>query len=133
MFLLDTDTIIYALKGNEQVVKNLQNHLQDTLKMSVITLMELYYGAYKSKKIESNLAKIKTLERALETIPNHPEAAEIFGLLKSKLEKKGLPIDDFDLIIASTALTHNLTLVTNNEKHFRRIDGLKLENWAKAI
>lgn len=133
MFLLDTDTIIYSLKGNEHVVKNLQNHLQDTLKISVITLMGLYCGAYKSQKIESNIAKIKTLERALEIIPNHFEAAEIFGMLKSKLENKGLPIDDFDLILASTALTHNLTLVTNNEKHFRRIDGLKLENWAKPI
>jgi len=131
MFLLDTDTIIYALKGNESVVKNLQKHLQDSLKISVITLMELYYGAYKSQKVESNLAKIKTLEHALDVIPNQLEMAEIFGMLKSKLEKKGLPLDDFDLTLASTALTHNLTFVTNNEKHFKRIDGLKLDNWAK--
>ncbi len=130
MFLLDTDTIIYSLKGNESVVKNLQSHLQDTLKISVITLMELYYGAYKSQKIESNLAKIKTLERGLEVISTYLETVEIFGMLKSKLEKKGLALDDFDLILASTALTHNLTLVTNNERHFKRIDGLKLENWA---
>ncbi len=133
MFLLDTDTIIYSLKGNKYVVKNLQNHLQDTLKISIITLMELYYGAYKSKRIESNIAKIKTLEGVLEILPNHIDTAEIFGMIKSKLEKRGLPIDDFDLILASTALTHNLTLVTNNEKHFRRIDGLKLENWAKKV
>lgn len=115
MFLLDTDTIIYSLKGHEHVVKNLQNHFQDALKISVITLMALYYNAHKSQKIESNITKIKTLERALDIIPNHFEAAEIFGILKSKLEKRGLPIDDFDLILASTALTHKLTLVTNNE------------------
>ncbi len=52
-------------------------------------------------------------------------------MLKSKLEKAGKPLDDFDLILASTALTHNLILVTNNEKHFQRIKGLKIENWSK--
>ena len=62
MYLLDTDTIIFSLKGHEAVKKNLRLHLYDDLKISVITLMELYYGAYKSQKIESNLAKIKTLE-----------------------------------------------------------------------
>jgi len=132
MFLLDTDTVIYSLKGNESVVKNLQKHLRDRLKISVITLMEMYYGAHKSQKVESNVAKVKTLERALDVIPTDIETAEIFGMLKSKFEKNGLSLDDFDLIIASTALTHNLTLVTNNEKYFKRIDGLKLENWAKA-
>jgi len=67
----------------------------------------------------------------LEIIPISQELVEIFGLLKSKLEKKRKPIDDFDLILASTALSHNMVLVTNNEKHFKRINGLKLENWSK--
>jgi len=57
--------------------------------------------------------------------------AEIFGRLKADLEGKGSPLDDFDLIIATSALSHNLTLVTNNEKHFKRIEGLKLTNWTQ--
>ena len=61
MYLLDTDTVIYNLKGVEAVNKHLHLHLYDPIKLSVVTLMELYYGAYKSQKIESNLAKIKNL------------------------------------------------------------------------
>jgi len=133
MYLLDTDTIIYILKGNASVQKNLLFHINDPIKTSVITLMELYYGAYKSQKVTGNLAKIKTLEQSVEIITLGVASAEVFGMLKSQLEKTGLRLDDFDLIIAACALAHNLTLVTNNEKHFQRIEGLKLANWIKNL
>jgi len=133
MYLLDTDTIIYILKGNASVQKNLLFHINDPIKTSVITLMELYYGAYKSQKVTGNLAKIKTLEQSVEIITLGVASAEVFGMLKSQLEKTGLRLDDFDLIIAACALAHNLTLVTNNEKHFQRIEGLKLANWIKPL
>lgn len=131
MYLLDTDTVIYSLKGEPAVEKNLRNHFHDPMKMSVITLMELYYGAHKSRKIASNLAKIKTLELSFEIIPISEGSAEIFGMTKARLEKTGLPLDDFDLIIASSALSNNLVLVTNNVRHFQRIEGLKLTNWTE--
>jgi tRNA(fMet)-specific endonuclease VapC len=131
MYLLDTDTIIFSLKGNAAVQKNLLLHINDAIKISTITLMELYYGAYKSQKVTGNLAKIKTIEQSLEIIPVGVEVAEIFGMLKSKLEKTGSRLDDFDLIIAACSLAHNLTLVTNNEKHFQRIEGLTLANWTR--
>jgi len=131
MYLLDTDTIIFILKGNPVVEKNLLHHLNDSIKISVINLLELYYGAYKSKKVTSNLAKIKTLENSMEIIPIGKESVEIYGIFKARLEKKGTPMDDFDLILASCALANNLVLVTNNVKHFKRIEGLKLTNWAK--
>ena len=130
MFLLDTDTIIYNLKGNEAINKNLQYHFNTPLKISVITLMELYYGAYKSEKFSSNLAKVRTIENTFEIIPAGKESAENFGLLKASLEKSGTRLDDFDLTIASCALAYNLTLVTNNLKHFSRIEGLKITNWS---
>jgi tRNA(fMet)-specific endonuclease VapC len=129
MYLLDTDTIIFILKGNDAVQKNLHHHFHDTIRISVITLMELYYGAYKSRKVTSNLAKIKTLENYLDIIPLGKESVEIFGIYKAKLEKTDTPLSDFDLIIASCTLAHNLVLVTNNIKHFKRIEGLKLTNW----
>ena len=129
MYLLDTDTIIYNLKGDEKIQQALRLHLYDPLKISIITLMELYYGAYKSKQIDANLAKVKAIEQSLEIIPNGQESAEIFARLKAALEIKGTRLDDFDLLIASCALTHNLILVTNNLKHFQRIPGLRLENW----
>ena len=132
MYLLDTDMIIYSLKADEAVRRNLRRHLHDPIKISAITLMELYYGAYKSKKVTNNLVKIKTIENTFEIIPVSRELVEIFGVLKSELEKFGKLLDDFDLILASTAMSHNLTIVTNNEKHFGQIDGLKMENWSKA-
>ena len=131
MFLLDTDTIIYALKGHQAVQMNLKLHINDPMMISVISQMELYYGAYKSKKITSNIAKLKALEKVFDVLPVEMANAAIFGRLKPDLEGKGSRLDDFDLIIATSALTHNLTLVTNNEKHFKRIEGLKLTNWAQ--
>ena len=91
--------------------------------------MELYYGAYKSREATSNLAKIRTLESSLDILPVGVECVEAFALLKANLEKVGSPLDDFDLIIASCAIAHNLVLVTNNAKHFKRIAGLAQTNW----
>ena len=93
--------------------------------------MELYYGAYKSQKVMSNLGKIKLIEDSVEIISVGRESAEIFAMLKADLEKAGTPLDDFDLILAACALSHDLVLVTNNVRHFKRIQGLKLENWAQ--
>ena len=129
MYLLDTNIVIYCLKGHEVVNKNLLSHLNDPINISVVTLMELYYGAYKSQKVESNLAKIKTLENSIEVIPLGKEVVEIFGIYKAKLERSGTSLDDFDLILAACAMTNNLVLVTNNTKHFKRIEGLKITDW----
>jgi tRNA(fMet)-specific endonuclease VapC len=131
MYLLDTDTIIYSIKGDAAVQKNVMRHFNDPMKISVITLMELYYGAYKSKKVFSNLAKVKTLAQSFEIVQIGLESVEIFGMFKAQLEIEGSRLDDFDLIIAASALSNNLTLVTNNEKHFQRIEGLKLTNWTQ--
>ena len=129
MYLLDTDTIIYNLKGHVLVKTNLEKHVSDPIRITSITLMELYYGAYKSKKVAANVAKIRTIEKSLDIVTPGPETTEIFGMLKAQLEHKGEPFADLDLIIAACALAHNLTLVTNNTQHFSRIPGLSLENW----
>ncbi|MFQ6758859.1 MAG: type II toxin-antitoxin system VapC family toxin [Deltaproteobacteria bacterium] len=130
MFLLDTDTVIYSLKGQGGVAENLRIHVHEPLYLSTITMMELYYGAYKSQNVDANLAKLKTIESAFPLLPPGPETVEAFGKMKATLEVQGLRLADLDLIIAATALARNLTLVSNNQKHFRRIPGLKLVNWA---
>ena len=130
MYLLDTDTVIYLLKGHPAVVENLKNHLHEPIKISVITYMELQYGAYKSQRVAANLAKIKSLGQSIGMATITIAVAEIFGLLKADLEKAGIRLDDFDLAIAACALANNLILVTNNTQHFERIEGLKLENWS---
>ena len=100
------------------------------MKVCVITLMELYFGAYKSQKATANLARIRTIENAFEIINIGRETGETFGMLKASLETQGTPLDDFDLVLASSALANNLTLVTNNCKHFQRIEGLRIANWS---
>jgi tRNA(fMet)-specific endonuclease VapC len=131
VYLLDTDTMIYNLKGHASVKSNLEKHINDSIRITSITLMELYYGAYKSKKVAANLAKVRTIEKSMDVVTPGPESTETFGMLKAQLERQGAPLSDLDLIIAACALTHNLILVTNNLKHFNRIPGLKLENWSE--
>ena len=79
----------------------------------------------------SNLGKIRLIENSVEIISLGLESAEIFAMLKADLEKAGTPLDDFDLILAACALSHDLVLVTNKIRHFKRIQGLKLENWTQ--
>ena len=132
MYLLDTDTVIYALKGQPDVVRNLALHADDPLGVSVITLMELYYGAFRSAQVAGNLARVRALEKALRVWDLQADAAEVFGALKAQLESYWNRLDDFDLGIAACALVHNLTLVTHNSAHFERVRGLRLDDWCAA-
>lgn len=130
MYLLDSDTVIYSLKGHPSVVENLALHADDPLGVSTVTLMELYYGAFKSQQAAANLAKVRAIEGSVRVWDLEADTAEVFGMLKVQLEHDGNRLDDFDLAIAACALAHNLTLVTNNSSHFARIPGLRVVNWA---
>lgn len=130
MYLLDTDTIVYLLKGHPEVRGDLAMHADDLVGTSAITLMELYYGAFKSQQVAGNLARLRALEKGVKIWELGRETAEVFGVLKAQLESEGNRLDDFDLAIAACALSYDLTLVTNNEAHFGRVRGLRLENWA---
>jgi len=132
MYLLDTDTIVYLLKGHPEVRRNLGLHTDDVVGTSAVTLMELYYGAFKSQQVAANLARIRALEKTVKIWDLGREAAEVFGLLKAELESEGDRLDDLDLAIAACALSYQLTLVTNNVTHFGRVRGLRLENWVTA-
>ncbi len=101
--------------------------------ISFVTLSELYYGAYKSKKVEQNLANIGILKNKLGLMDSNDSICDIFGRLKATLEKDGKIIDDADLLIAACAIDDSAILVTNNERHFKRIKGLKVENWVLKI
>ena len=132
MYLLDTDTVIYALKGQPDVLRQLASHADDPVGVSAITLMELYYGAFKSRQVAGNLAKVRSLEKAVRVWDVQGDTAEVFGALKAQLESEGDRLDDFDLGIAACALVHNLTLVTHNTAHFERVQGLRLDDWRDA-
>jgi tRNA(fMet)-specific endonuclease VapC len=130
-FLLDTDTCIYWLKGNRKIERKAMAAGLDTLHVSFITLSELYYGVYRSQRVQENLDGIKTLEGKVKRVDSEQRTCETFGKLKASLVNQGKILDDADLFIASCALVNDLVLVTNNEKHFKRIKGLKWENWSK--
>ena len=128
-FILDTDTCIYWLKGYERIEKKIiQTGLANIL-ITVITECELYYGVFKSAKKEKNLSVVKELKKKIQTLHTTEGISYTYGKLKSELENRGQTIDDADLMIASIALSNNATLVTNNIEHFKRIPGLKIENW----
>lgn len=132
MYLIDTDILIYAFKGHSQVIEQLQRTATAPKAVSVISYGELLYGARKSSRSEANLARVRRLGETLPVIDVSPAIMEAFGSLKARLEQDGLRLDDFDLVIAATAITIGYRLVTNNERRFARIEGLSLENWAKT-
>jgi len=129
-YLIDTDIIIYWLKGNTRIEQRVQRVGLENIGFSIISQAELYFGAYNSSYPTKNLAKIQLLANTIQVIHFNEKVADIFGLLKANLRKTGKTIMDADLMIASTALAHELILVSNNIKHFQNITGLKLENWA---
>jgi tRNA(fMet)-specific endonuclease VapC len=132
MYLLDTDTIIYAIKGEPPVTRRLEEKANQPKAVSVITYGELLFGAMKSTAPQVNLPKVRRITELFPVIEVSRAIMETFGSLKAELQKRGKAVDDFDLVIASTALVHSYSLVTNNERHFRNIPGLRLENWVRA-
>lgn len=131
MHLLDTDTLIYFLNGDANVLENMARHESEPKAMSVVTLGELLYGAAKSSHPTRNAARVRRVAEILPVVELGVSVIETFAGLKAELEQQGQRLDDFDLLIAATALTLNYSLVTNNTKHFERIDGLRIANWSK--
>lgn len=129
IYLLDTDTCIYWLKGHKPVKEKLLAAGWNQVAISVITKAELYYGAHNSSRMVENLDRVEIFTSYLQVIPLDDLILQRFGKLKAHLRKTGQLLPDFDLLIASTALTTARILVTNNTRHHQRIPGLSLENW----
>jgi tRNA(fMet)-specific endonuclease VapC len=132
-YLLDTNICIYWLNGNKTIEKKAMQEGLNQIAISFISISELFYGAYKSQKVDQNLAAIRTIKSKLTQLDSNEELCRFFGKFKSELERDGKIIDDADLFIACCAVINNLILITNNEKHFSRIKGLKIENWMNVI
>ncbi len=131
MYLLDTDIIIYSLKGNQLVIDNIRDHADFPKAISVITYGELIYGAEKSQQPVANLAKVKRLREIFPVIDLSCAIMDTFGSMKAELSRTGNIVSDFDLLIAATSMSMGYCVVSNNEKHFRKIANLSYENWAK--
>lgn len=131
-YLLDTDICIYWLNGRPSLKDKLLAVGRDQVAISIITQAELYYGAYNSSRVQENLKRVDDFVRQIPVISLHEVTLKRFGALKSQLRQTGQPLPDFDVLIASIALTENKVLVTNNTRHYQRIPDLILENWASA-
>ncbi len=130
-YLLDTDICIYIAKQKPGgVLARLQRLRSGDVGMSIVTYLELVYGAWKSQHREANLLRIQELERVIPVLPLDSNAGQHYGRMRAELERRGSPIGAYDLLIAAHALALNLTLVTNNTREFRRVPQLTVENWA---
>ena len=129
-YLLDTNICIYLIKRKPPEV--LQRFLQlqpGSVFISSVTTSELYYGAQKSQKVQTNLEALNNFLLPFRIVDYDESSSFLYGELRADLEKRGQPIGPLDMMIAAHALSLDVPLVTNNTKEFERVKGLKLENW----
>jgi len=131
-YLLDTNICIYIIKKKPAIVlEKFKTFSLGSIGISAITLAELQYGIRKSSKPDKNLIALNQFIIPLEVIDFDYNATIEYGLIRAELEKLGTPIGPLDTLIGAHAKSLGLTIVTNNEKEFERIAGLKIENWTK--
>lgn len=128
-YLIDTNILIYGLKNMGKVNANLQKYQKEPMSISVISYGELVFGARKSQQVQKNLQTVETIKNIFPIENIDSDVMDVFGELKAKLQKTGNPVDDMDLLIGSTAIANDMTLVTHNTKHFENMPGLKLVDW----
>jgi predicted nucleic acid-binding protein len=125
-YILDSDILIYFLKGEKEVIEKVLSLQNDELYITIINYTELLYGIYNSNKISQNREKLLPFLDNFKILQFDKNASEIFAKLKAILNKQGKIIADMDLMIASIAISNKAILYTNNLKHFNRIDELKI-------
>lgn len=130
-YLLDSNMVIYfRQKRSEAIMRRFAQLRPGEAAISVIAYGELLYGAMKSSAPSSAVERLHNLIQELWPLPLPESAGETYGRIRADLEARGEMIGNNDLWIAAHAVAAGLTLVTNNEKEFRRVRGLKIQNWA---
>jgi tRNA(fMet)-specific endonuclease VapC len=128
-YLLDTDTCIYALKGMASVVATLLAKSRADVAVSVITEAELRVGAAKSSSPVKTARLVENFLRPLAILEFGSADARAYARVRARLERAGTPIGPLDTLIAAQAVERKLVVVSNNEREFRRVAGLRVENW----
>ncbi|MBL0126917.1 MAG: PIN domain-containing protein [Flavobacteriales bacterium] len=129
-FLLDTNICIFLMKGIPLVSERTKSHAKDEMLISEVPLAELKYGVAKSDRRAENALALDRFLTGVHVLPIG-DVLDVFASEKARLARTGTMIADFDLLIGATAVYHKLTLVTNNTKHFERLDGIDLADWTK--
>lgn len=132
-YMLDTDICVELLRGRAvQVFDRLRRLPADDVAISAITLAELQFGVSRTARPAHHALLLAQFCAPLAILPFDEPAAEVYGQVRLKLEMAGKPIGPMDTLIAAHALSQDATLITNNQREFRRVDGLKVVNWLKG-
>ncbi|PWQ93609.1 type II toxin-antitoxin system tRNA(fMet)-specific endonuclease VapC [Leucothrix arctica] len=132
MYLLDTNTCIQFINGSSVAVKNnFKQHSASDLVLCSVVKAELFYGARKSQRTESNLLTLERFFIAFKSLPFDDRCAEEYGQIKAALASQGELIGPNDLMIAAIARAYDAVLITNNTREFARVTGLRLQDWQK--
>jgi tRNA(fMet)-specific endonuclease VapC len=126
--MLDTDSVSFAIRGEGRVGERIVTHKPSELCMSAITLAELRFGAERRSSQKLHRA-IEAFARNVSVVAFDDDCAATYGRIGAKLAAAGATIGDIDTRIAAHALALDVTLVTNNERHFSRVAGLRVANW----
>ncbi len=129
IYLLDTNTCVSAIKRDPRVLTILQEHAPDDFAISAITVAELWFGAAKSSRPQKTRSSVDNFLEPFDILPFAAEAAEEYAEIRLQLERAGQPIGERDLLIAATAKSRRLTVVTHNVREFARVSGLEIEDW----
>jgi predicted nucleic acid-binding protein len=135
MYLFDTDAVSQVIKKTPSIsfIRRLASIDAEKQFTTTVTVGELVYGAHKSGRPQYFIEKLEELVWPnIHILSYDADSAKIFGKLKAAMEKKGTPLTEPDLMIASIAMRHDFVIITGNTKHFSRIPGLRIEDWLNA-
>ena len=137
MLLLDTSVVSAVMRRDEQVLERLRREDPSAVALCAPVAAEIQFGLERleagSRRRELLAQQYHGLRQVVRWLDWTEEAASVFGRVKAALEKRGARLDDVDLIIGSIALSAGARLASRNARHFRRLDGLSVEDWAKAL
>ena len=132
MFLLDTNVFIHiANHASPEIAERFRRTPRREIALCSIVKAELFYGAFHSQRVDSNIKLLRGLFEPLMCLPFDDHCAEVAGRIRANLRAQGTPIGANDLLIAATALAHDAVLATHNTREFSRVSGLRLEDWEK--
>jgi tRNA(fMet)-specific endonuclease VapC len=130
-YLLDANAVIALLNDTTSpIARRIRRHAPRDIGVSAVVIHELYYGAFKSQRVEKNVARLDGLQ--FPVLEFDQEDARQAGEIRAQLASKGTPIGPYDVLIAGQAKARKLTLVTHNTTEFTRVPGLKVEDWKGA-
>lgn len=129
-YLLDTNICIFFIKGKYNLIHKIKEAGEENCFISEMTVAEMKYGVENSKTVESIRPIVEAFLSKFIIIPIY-DALDIYAIEKAKLRKKGMLVDDFDLLIGATAVHHRMVMVTNNVAHLGRLENIEIEDWTK--